>query len=163
MGRFKLKSGCGNHIERDKEGKSVTYKSGDVVPSDRDLVNLFSGKFEVVLEQFSEGGVAVATAPDIPGPARRRKKKKTSRRNEEPEEGEYGVDVTKEFSTASEVGLQVFEKSKWFTVIDPEDDEVLNEKKLRKDKVEAFLASYLQDGDGDDEDTDIEDEDEDED
>ena len=163
MTLFRLKKKCGNHIgPPDKEGNRITYKAGDVVSSDDDLIARHPSKFE--LKQFSENedGVAVATAPDIPWPAKRsKKKKKTSRRDEEPEEGEYGVDVTEEFSTASEVGLQVFEKSKWFTVIDPEDDEVLNEKKLRKDKVEAFLASYLQDGDGDDEDIDIEDEDED--
>jgi len=157
MGRFRLKPKCGNHIERDKKGKPVTYtsKSGhNIVESDRDLVTAFPGKFEVVPEQFSED---VPTAPDIPEPSKKEKKitispKKVASKKTEIPESEYGVDVTKEFPTASEVELKVFEKLKWFTVVDPDNNEVLNDKKLRRDKVEGFLADYLRDEEDEDED-----------
>jgi len=163
MERFRLKPRCGNHIERDKKGKPVTYKSGDIVESDRDLVTAFPGKFEVVPGQFSEDGVV--TAPNIPEPSKKEKKitispKKAISKKTEIPESEYGVDVTKEFPTASEVELKVFEKSKWLTVVDPDNNEVLNDKKLRRDKVEGFLADYLRDEEDEDED---EDENEDED
>ena len=44
---FKLKSNCGNHIETDRKCERITYKSGNVVPSDKDLVTMFPNKFEV--------------------------------------------------------------------------------------------------------------------
>lgn len=57
---FKLKEKVGTHVERDKKGKPVTYKPGDVVESKRDLVGMFSGKFERVPEDSSEA------SPKIP-------------------------------------------------------------------------------------------------
>ena len=57
---FKLKAKVGTHVERDKKGKPVTYKSGDDVESEHDLVEMFSGKFERVLEDSPE------TSPKIP-------------------------------------------------------------------------------------------------
>jgi len=163
MGRFRLRPRCGNHIEKNSEGKPITYKSGDVVKSDRDLTIAFPGKFEVVL-----GGDAsedMPTAPNIPKSSKKKKittspKESVSEKVEIPE-SEHGVDVTKEFLTASEAKLKVFEKSKWFTVVDPDNNEVLNEKKLRRGKVEDFLADYSspEDDAEDEEDEDEEDED----
>ena len=136
-----------------KKGNRITYKAGDKVPSDEDLVAKYPNKFELVSGQSSEGGVAVATAPDIPVPRKVKGKGKSSKSqspDEMSKESEHGVDVTEDFPTAAKVELKVFEKSKWFTVIDPDNGEVLSEKKLRKDKVEDFLADYLQDDDEDD-------------
>jgi len=55
---------------------------------------------------------------------------------------EHGIDVTSEFPTAAKVDLKVFKKGQWHTVIDPDDGTVLNEKKMRADKVDDFLQQY---------------------
>jgi len=162
MGRFRLRPRCGNHIEKNSEDKPITYKSGDVVKSDRDLTIAFPGKFEVVLG--GEASEDMPTAPNISKPSKKKKistspKESASKKVEIPE-SEHGVDVTKEFPTASEVKLKVFEKSKWFIVVDPDNNEVLNEKKLRKGKVEDFLADYSSPEDEDDDEDEDEDEDE---
>jgi len=148
MTLFRLKKKCGNHIgPPDKKGNRITYKAGSVVPSDEDLIAKHPSKFELVPGQFSEDGVAIATAkaPDIPAPIKSVVKKKEIPETPAPDENEHGIDVTKEFPNASIVELKVFEKSKWFTVIDPDNGEVLNDKKLRRNKVESFLAGYLPD------------------
>ena len=88
-------------------------------------------------------------------------KSQSSELEEALEESEHGVDVTSDFPIVSKLDmeLKVFEKSKWFTVVDPENDEVLNEKKLRKGKVEGFLKDYLQDDEDGDEDEEEDDDD----
>lgn len=58
--KFKLKKKVGSHVERDKEGKPVTFKSGDIVESKHDLMKMFSGKFERVGKGFDE------SSPKIP-------------------------------------------------------------------------------------------------
>lgn len=157
--KFLLKPKCGDHVEPDANGKPVKYVAGDVVPSKIDLVRTFPEKFELVEGQEVSKGEKLNT-PSIPLP-NEVKREITNVESETPEpiesetpsESEYGQDVSDEFPTASEVNLKVFEKSKWYTVIDPEEDnEVLNEKKLRKNAVEDFLAQYLSDDDADDED-----------
>ena len=162
---YMLKKKCGNFVgPPDAKGNRTTYKSGDRVSSDEDLVTKWPGKFGLV-GAYDEG--PVSDAPEIPTPSDKKAKKdakgkvtktKTSK-IEPPAEGKHGIDVTKDFPTAATVELQVFEKSKWFTVIDPDNGEVLNEKKLRGKHVEDFLKDYLPDN----EDTNDEDDDEDED
>ena len=180
MEMFRLKLRSGNHVERYKKGELVTYKAGSVVSSDRDLVALFPDKFELISGRDLG---KVATTPNIPKLSKKKKsdlEDKDVIRNkdgtvykdmEDPgfgvktsEESKYGIDVTEGFPTALKVGLNVFEKSRWFTVVDPENDEVLNEKKLRKDKVEGFLKDYLHDEEEkeDEDDDDEEDDDEEE-
>lgn len=58
--QFRLKAKVGTHIERDKKGKPVTYKSGDVVESKYDLMEMFSGKFERISGESSKA------SPEIP-------------------------------------------------------------------------------------------------
>ena len=172
MSTFRLKKKSGNHIgPPDAKGNRITYKSGDRVISDEDLVAKHPNKFELI---SASDEMPVPTSPNIPAPSKKKligKKESKSTKHkdmEEPiipeasEKSEHGVDVTKEFPTAIEAELLVFEKSKWFTVVDPDDDEVLNEKKLRRDKVEAFVADYLQDDDDEDNEDNDENEDEDE-
>jgi len=159
MAVYLLKPKCGNYIGKpDADGNRITYKAGSKVSSDEDLVNKWPGKFEL-LSVSDEGSVPVA--PEIPVPVVK-KDFVTDKDMEEPiiktpKEGKHGIDVSDAFPTAAKVELKVFEKSKWFTVVDPDNDEVLNEKKLRKDKVEAFLADYLPDDDDEDEDEEDED------
>ncbi len=173
---FLLKKKCGNFIgPPDEEGNRTTYKSGDKVPSDEDLVTKWPGKFELVGRYKEED---TPDAPDFPSKSEKKSKSKKATKKEDiktksskspqkiPVVSKYGVDVTEDFPTAAKVKLQVFEKLKWFTVIDPDNGEVLNEKKLRKRNVESFLEEYVPDEDEDaeeDEDEEEDDDDEDED
>ncbi len=144
---FRLKGG--NHVEDD-----VTYKSGDIIDSPRDLVAMFRGKFERAfdkeLEAKSTKGTkdkTVPSKPAIPPVSEADGKADKTKPEASPiiKEGEYGRDVTAEFPTAEELDVMVFEKSKWYTVVDNEDNKVLNEKKLRAKEVQPFLDSYLED------------------
>jgi len=157
MATFRLKEKCGNHIgPPDTKGFRKTYKAGDMIISDDDLVEKWPSKFVLVSDKRRK---SVATAPNIPVPSTKKKKKVSEKKiqedMEEPiiSESEHGIDVTAEFPTASKVDLKVFEKSKWYTVVDPDNNEVLNEKKLRQAKVESFLAEYEDDEDVEDVDT----------
>jgi len=172
MAVYLLKKGCGNFIGKpDAKGNRTTYKALDRVSSDEDLVEKWPGKFTLL--SAAEVG-PIPKAPKISGGKKNKKTTSEVEYNRDgtiytdmedpivkktPVENKHGVDVSEEFPTAAKVDLQVFEKSKWFVVVDPENDEVLNEKKLRKDKVEPFLAEYLQE-DEDEEDEEDEDEDE---
>ncbi len=163
---YRLKEKCGNHIgPPDAKGNRKTYTAGDKVTSDDDLVEKWSNKFVLVSPDEYKGAVK---APKIPNPKRKKSKDKDVEYNKDgsvykdmedpvnvnkesktsvPEESEHGIDVTADFPTALKVNLIVFEKLKWYTVVDPDNNEVLNEKKLRQSKVEPFLAEYLQDDD----------------
>ena len=157
--KFRLKPKCGDHLARNEQGEMITYKSGDVVESDRDLVAMFPRKFELV------GGMTTAAGnvsiPDIP--IKDKGKGGISGSSPEPlsfekeeekkkEKSKYGVDVTDEFPTAAKVKLTIFKKGSWFVVIDPGDGEVLNVKKLRKAEIEDFLGEYMEDDEDEDED-----------
>ena len=137
MGLYRLKPKCGLHRQRGANGEWVIYKPGDTVESDVDLTKVFKNKFEEVVSadrptavlniplphKDDEGGGAEEASPPRPG--------------------DYGKEVTKDFPLADELGLRVYEKYGWFTVVDPGDGTVLNEKRLRKDAVEKFLREYL--------------------
>ena len=141
---FKVKRGT--HYGAD--GKA--YKKGALVESSRDLVAVFSkAKFErdYAAEQKTDGTTA-NSKPNIPRSASKLKAKKSKKEVS----SEHGIDVTSEFPTATKVGVKVFEKSKWYTAVDEQDDEVLNEKKLRRKDVESFLEQYLNVDDNEDED-----------
>ena len=134
---FKVKKGT--HYGR---GGKV-YKKGDSVESSRDLASVFSKeKFERDYAAEQKVGVAVVDKPNIPLPVA---EVKESKEDDVKEFGEYGEDVTSEFPTADKVEVMVFGKSKWYTVVDKADGEVLNEKKLRRKEVEPFLEQYLND------------------
>ena len=191
MAVYQIKKGCGDFIGKpDAKGNRITYKALDRIQSDEDLETKWPGRFTLI---SASDEIPVSKAPKIPGGKKDKKDKKTTPEVEynrdgtiykdmedpiisdnvgtgfeTPVENEHGVDVSKDFPTAAKVELQVFEKSKWFTVVDPDNGEVLNDKKLRKSKVEDFLADYLdenedaEDEDEDEEDTEDDDEDEDE-
>jgi len=133
--KFRLKKNCGSHVEGGK-----IYKAGDIIETDNDLAAIFHGKdangnnrpgkFELIHdESLKDTGKEDTTRvrPDIAPPAA----------------NEYGKDVSSEFPTADKVDVLVFEKSKWYTVVDKADGEVLSEKRLRRKDVEPFLEQYL--------------------
>ena len=103
--------------------------------------------------------------PAIPEPKAKKtsKKDKKSKKTSKPKaHPEYGKDVTKDFEDAGTLGLKVYEKNKWFNIFDPETEEVLNGKNLRKKFVASFLAEYSIEEDEVEDDDEDEDEDEDE-
>ena len=185
MAVYQIKKGCGDFIGKpDAKGNRITHKALDRIQSDEDLETKWPGRFTLI---SASDELPASKAPKIPDGKKVKKDKKTTLEVEYnkdgtvykdmedpikkiPVENEHGVDVSKDFPTAAKVDLQVFEKSKWFTVVDPDNGEVLNDKKLRKSKVEDFLADYLDDNedaededeDEDEEDTEDDDEDEDE-
>lgn len=160
---FRLRKKCGNHIgPPDANGNRKTYKAGNVVPSEDDLVAKFPMKFELVQGQ-TEDDNEIASVPNIPEPIKSKKTKTTvaksnTQKSSKVIKSKYGEDVTEQFPLAKELDLQVFEKSKWFTVVD--DDVEVNDKKLRRKEVDSFLEDYSQIDDEDDEDSEDEEDEE---
>lgn len=165
---FRLKKKCGDHAQ---DGK--IYKSGDIVETDIDLCALFRNKFERAYEQeLKDTGKEDTTAkkPNIPSPLGKddevveeiisdslpKDEVETEEavsdfllEDDEPDknaedETEHGKDVTSEFPTAVKLRLKVFEKSKWYVVVDVSDGSVLNVKKLREKEVQSFIEQYLE-------------------
>jgi len=152
MSRFLLKNKCGTHIEPGKEGKApVQYKPGDIVQSDRDLIELFPNKFEIPPGEAGQSNTPIVPPPDIPLPTKSVSSEDTDEKVDSPSGSKlvigYGKDVTASFATAAVVDLRVFEKSKQYTVVDPEDGEPLHNGKLRKKQVEDFLQKFVEDED----------------
>jgi len=150
---FKLKKGT--HLQRDK-----VYKKGDRVESLRDLVAIFSKeKFERDYEAEQRAGidaVAVDSKPAIPPPVDKGADKieKSPPLPEPKFESVHGKNVTSEFPTAEEIEVEVFEKLKWYTIVDLADGEILNKKKLRRKDVQSFLEQYLDEKEDGEEDED---------
>jgi len=145
---FKLKDKVGGHSENGK-----IYKAGDTIESPHDLVDLFPNKF-IRVDNVSAGGegIAVPATPTIPEPTKGEgvsipppPSPESKLEPESPVESKHGVDITDEFPIASKVQLQVFKKGAWYTVVDPDDGEVMNEKKLRASQVTSFLQEYEED------------------
>ena len=168
--KFRIKLKCGSHTQ---DGKK--YIAGDTIESNVDLAKIFPFKF-VKIEGIAPVNEDVAP-PDIPMLQEEGKEDSASKSLEpsfpevetqqsnatiplpsetkeeeiKEEESEYGKDVTAKFPSASKVKLKVYVKSNWYSVVDPDDGEVLNEKKLRKRAVTEFLKDYLEeDVDADD-------------
>ncbi len=153
--KFKNKR-CGDHYQDGKcyKGPSTDGGKGDIVESSSDLSVMYPAKFERAYEaEQRAGGIVSHNIPNIPvnvTPLTDEGEDKTEEQVSEPSLSSlYGEDVTAEFPTAKHIQAKVFEKSNWFTVLDDEDNSVLNEKKLRRKDVEPFLVQYLEDDEED--------------
>jgi len=153
--QFKLKKGVGVHTHTD--GK--TYEAEEIIESDVNLENAFRGKFEKVYEppeikkKIPQPTIA-KKKPIISTPAKGKGEDKVAPHTKsspkpavtepktEHKYSEYGKDISAEFPLAEVVQLVVCERAHWCTVIDPEDDEVMNPTKLRKKDVPKFLEQY---------------------
>lgn len=144
--KFKLLGG--SHTE-DK----TSYSKGDIITTDRDLAAKFGKNRFKRLGKFVDDDERVHQPVIHSAPAKNKKTaektaKKTAKKSSKPKENKLGLDVTEDFMVAKEAGLIVSEKEYWFTVSDKSGN-VLNDKKLRKKDVPAFLEEYLtDDGDG---------------
>ena len=139
------------------------YKKGDIVDTTFDLCSMFRNKFEVVHEDLNDTGTEEETKrgkkPNIPPPVDKGKDKAEDKVVDKGTKSKslstlYGEEVTSGFPTAEKVKVRVFEKLRWYMIIDCDDDEVLNEKKLRKKEIEPFLEQYLEADEEEDEDED---------
>lgn len=142
---------AGSHIEGSKE-----YNKGETVPCGRDLVAIFGdNKFK---EVFPVAAPVEAPKKNDTQPPADTGAKSDAKSDDAPEGGdkgkldhpddtgrsELGENVTKSFPKAVEADLQVFKKGVWHYVVDPADPaEALNEKALKADQVDGFLAKYL--------------------
>jgi len=121
-----------------RDGK--VYRKGDTIETSLDLVAMFGkARFERNFEAEQRTGSVVVNKPDIPPPV----DEAETQFDGSDDSIDYGEDVTSEFPTAEKIEVLVFEKLKWYTVVDKADGEVLNEKKLRRKDVEPFLGLYL--------------------
>ena len=146
MSLYRMLPRVGKHVELD--GKE--YGPGDTIETDRDLKKLMPEKFELVHEIYAPD-VSVLEKPVIPGPDTSEvdddliPSDSTSEvENSEPEVSEHGTDVTDQFEDAKTAELKVYKKGPWYSIVDPDNDQVLSEKKLRQNKVAEFLAQYVE-------------------
>jgi len=141
--KFRLLPKVGEHVGKNLKGDDIVYKAGDVIESDIDLRKKFPNKFEFVEGSLIEEDDSIV--PKIPLQNIKLKTKSNEIKSKVEAESPFGKDVSSDFPLASRVRLIVFEKANWFTIVDPTDNTVQNEKKLRRDAVEDFLSEYEED------------------
>lgn len=111
---------CGNHRDGDK-----TYKPGDVIESDMDLVATIRNKFEridgqVVASQTAPD-IPTPTSPSVPPPAGEGAVNEPAPKPVTPAKKlKLGTNMTDDYSNATMLGYQVFwsEKNQRYTVVD---------------------------------------------
>lgn len=143
---FRLNKRAGEH-----EQNGRTYKPGDIIETEMDLCAKFAGKFTLLHDdEYEDSGI---TEPSIDTPSEEdgdsSKKKKSKPSSGVKRTKKKDVDATEDFPAADDIGVKVFKKSKsngdWYNVIDPDNDnEILNQKLLRKDKVSEFIESITE-------------------
>lgn len=136
-----------------KDGEE-SYKKGDIVRSQRQLDTIFRGKFQQVAESglpieteigdslpklTSEEAQWLGASPDVDT------SKVDTTEKESPDFAEYGKDVTdKSFPEAAKAGMRIFRKKSFYTVIDTDDNSVMNSKKLKREQLEEFIGDFIE-------------------
>ncbi len=121
------------------------YKKGETIESERNLAKIFRNKFQ-----------RVSAAGGFPEEQEKLKRPDIPTLDDVADKGggnepavapppELGNKVTSGFPGAKKAKLDVYENNHWYVVVDPTNNNELNEKKLRKNKVEPFLKNYLED------------------
>jgi len=148
MFRFKLIGG--SYVEDEK-----SYSRGAEVLSRHNLVKLFPNKFVLLetLPDLVEEEVDEFDRPPIPTPKKNKVQGAAvpeapldpSSAEEEPSTG-YGQDVSADYPKALSNGLNVFRNTadKGYYIVNPETNEVLNVKAIRKSEIQPFLDEYLE-------------------
>lgn len=134
--RFKLLEG--KHHGPGDAGK--TYKKGDIVQSNSDLVKIFPGKFSL-----ESAGI------DPEKPSKKAEKKTVKAADGKKSKkadaalSARGTDVTDKFPLAEEEGFLVFQRDKKFHVYEGEADTapIKGGEGLGEEAVESFLKTYL--------------------
>lgn len=153
------KQPCGDHVEVDKQGKPHLIKPGETFESHRDLIAKFCKgkpgegcKFEKV---HPDEITPPDESPNIPSPGAIADTGGEDDDTSPPIiHPEFGEDITSEFPLAKEKEVKVYIKKHWCQVVDETEgeEEVLNDSKLRKKNVDAFLEDLEEaEEDGDEE------------
>ncbi len=159
MTLYRLKKGCGDHVEVDKKGKPHSIKPGETFESHRDLIVKFCKgnpdrcKFQKV---YPDDVPAPDEAPNIPLPETADDTGGEDTTTSSPTiHPEFGEDITSEFPLAEEKEVKVYVKKHWCQIVDTTEDEeeVLNDSKLRRKNVNEFLADLeeVEEDEGDEE------------
>ncbi len=153
------KQPCGAHVEVDKQGNQHTIKPGETFESHRDLIAKFCKgnpkrcKFTKV---HPDDVIVPDEAPNIPLPEAADDKGEEDTTASSPTiHPKFGEDITSEFPLAEEKEVKVYVKKHWCQIVDTTEDEeeVLNESKLRRKNVNEFLADLeeVEEDEGDEE------------
>ena len=132
MSKFTFKLLAGNYRSADKKN----YNSGDIVESDRELDKIFVNKFSRV--GATEAPTEPPKAPADSAPANNDKTPASA-----PDDDDKGENITAEYPDAVDAGLEVYKKSGWCTVLDPETGDHLNKTGLRENLVADFIEDHL--------------------
>lgn len=89
-------------------------------------------------DQPKTNGAAVVT-PAPKAQARPRPAPEPEDAPEEPAQNEYGADVTDQFPTAQEMGMNVYRRENEYTITDADDGRKLNSKPLSRKQVPTFI------------------------
>ncbi len=140
------KQPCGDHVEIDEQGKQHLIKPGETFESHRDLIAKFcKGKSgnRCRFEKLHPDDIPTPDdTPNIPSPGAVSNTGGEDTTTSSPIiHPEFGEDITSEFPLAEEKEVKVYIKKHWCQVIDETEDEeeVLNDAKLRKKHVNKFL------------------------
>lgn len=137
MAKYKLIGGA------HREGRT-TYKSGDIISSDHDLVKAFKGKFIKVPHAEAAPAPVVTPAPTAAKPAQPVLKVHTNPTTE-PDTSNRGKDVTKDFKEAVKNHYLVFKRSWSHTIYNPDDmANPLNKSALKKKDVDTFIKKFVE-------------------
>lgn len=147
--KFRLLPKAGDHAEAGAGGVALAYRAGDIVESDRDLMEAFPNKFERV--DVAEEPASPST-PFKPSAEEKTAVQKAAEEGakdvsppEDPKSNPLGRDVTKRFPKALEEEFLVFADGGAFSVSEADEPaEALNNKPLKRKDVDSFIREYLE-------------------
>jgi len=149
--KYKLKDKVGSHVHHEDGGKPFDINPGDIVETDAPLKEMFPDKFELVeglpdtppVPDPDDEDTPLVPPKDQP-PVKERAKKKPAEKKPTKKSTSKPKDVTDKFSHAKEEDFVVFAHKRGYWVAEADDlDTILNDKKLKKGEVDAFIDTYL--------------------
>lgn len=150
---FRVK--CSKYMQGGKR-----YLRGEEVESDRDLVAVFPGKFDLVMDSYNptEPNVALISRSPLKAveggltepPSTVIKSKKAKSKEVKKEENVSDLseweDMTDEFQKASELGFKILYDGESYKIVDSASNKILNEEKVlsKSKEVRMFLKDFLE-------------------
>lgn len=121
----------------------VRYYKGSRIVSDRDLDQIFKGKFTRIDDAPSFPNDCSGVAETTEEEGQETREEVSSLAKPPSEAGPLGADVTSLFPSAAANELRVFKKGNRYHVCDAESDKPLTDKPIVKAAVESFIESYV--------------------
>lgn len=142
--RWELVKDAGPHRHRHEDGSQVAYEAGEVIHDERDLAQMWPGKFNELgkpqFEKRKDSKLKKALAARLNSAQEAAEIEDHQHDTEEEDvtlaKSEYGEDVTAEFTDAARSDLKVFHDAETdkFTVCDADDLEKPLAKGLKRSK-----------------------------